>query len=171
MCNKNCNLGTYLHPACTGQVGCEPYSWSLKMDNMNSCAKTEQPKVIRGRAHRVLSADFSIAEEVFKAAMFLATPEDHKQRKAFETLMPYLFVLRNQGWSWEQLTKLLNDCGFKLQLPTVRRYFGELKKVNLAIYQQEMNAHILRMNEVEKQTRGGNISAISGRVASILNGV
>ncbi len=102
--------------------------------------------------------------------MFLATPDDLKQREAFETLMPSLFVLRSKGWTWEQLAKLLKDCGLKLQASTVRRYFGELKKVNLEIYQQGMSEHIQQMSEVEKQTRGMDISAIPGRVAKVVNG-
>ena len=137
---------------------------------MNSPGDTEHPKTTGGRAHRLAAADLAMAEEVFKAAMFLMSPDDYKQRQAFKNLMPYLFVLQSNGWSWKQLTKLLNDCGFKLAASTVRRYFEEFKKLNLETCLQAMNEHILLRKEVAIQTEGMNFSAIPGRVADILNG-
>ncbi|MDY7579310.1 hypothetical protein RGU70_13390 [Herbaspirillum sp. RTI4] len=66
------------------------------------------------------------------------------QKKAFEILIPHLFVLRKKGCSWEQITKLLNDkCGFKLQATTVRTYFSEMARRHLGICQEAMTEHIL----------------------------
>ena len=59
----------------------------------------------------------------FKATKSVNTPDEQSQRKAFVTLMPYLYVLRNKGCSWLELAGLLNGCGFSLQPATVRTYY------------------------------------------------
>lgn len=117
---------------------------------------------------RVAGPVMATAEAVFKAAMVLLVPEDQTQRKAFETLMPYMYVLRNKGASWEQLTKILKDCGFNLQTSTVRSYYSELLASRLDICQGRMNDQILLMAEVRKETKGTDVSAIAGRVAAIM---
>jgi hypothetical protein len=123
----------------------------------------------RGSIHKVAAIDIGIAEEVFKNALHLLIPEDAKQRKVFESLMPYLFVLRNKGCSWEQLTSLLNECGFKLQPSTVRNYFSEMQQVNMDLCQERMNEQILLLNEVKKQTRGIDISTVAGQINGIMD--
>ena len=65
----------------------------------------------------------STTRVAFEATKALTTPDDQSQRKAFVTLMPYLYVLRNKGCSWPKLAGLLNGCGFSLQPATVRTYY------------------------------------------------
>jgi len=113
---------------------------------------------------RVAAVDFSIAEEVLRTAGLLIVPEDQSQRKAFEKLMPHLYVLRNKGCSWAQLAKLLGECGFKLQPSTVRTYFGELLAERMDICQARMNEQIAIMAAVRNETAGVDLAAISGRV-------
>lgn len=81
---------------------------------------------IRRKLQRVAAEDFSLCEEALKTAGQLKAPEDQTQRAAFEKLMPHLYVLRNKGFSWHQLTSLLNKSGFKLQPSTVRTYYSTM---------------------------------------------
>lgn len=122
----------------------------------------------RGPLQRVPGTDMSTAVAVFQAAMLLTVPEDQTQRKAFESLMPYMYVLRNKGCSWAQLTKLLIDCGFALQPSTVRTYYAEMLATRQDICQERMNEQILLLAEIRKETKGADMSAISGRVATIM---
>ena len=121
--------------------------------------------VASGSWKRLPSVDVESAEAVFRAAMLLLVPEDQTQRKAFEMLMPYLYALRNKGCSWAQLTKLLTDCGFNLQLSTVRSYFSEMLATRQDICQERMNEQILLLAEMRKETKGPDMKAIAGKVS------
>ena len=110
----------------------------------------------------------STAEAVLKAAMTLIVPDDLSQRKAFMTLMPYLYVLRNKGCSWSQLTTLINDCGFDLQPASVRTYYSELLADRQDICQERMNEQILLLAAVRKETKGAELSSISERAMAIM---
>lgn len=139
------------------------------MKNKHPPANSEPAKTTRVRAHRVSAADLTTAKEMFEAATLLVSPDHYTQRQAFGELMPHLFMLQSNGWSWQQLTKLVNDSGFKLASSTVRRYFEEFKNLNLQTYQKTMNERLLLMKEVSSQTQGMDLAAIPGRVAEILN--
>lgn len=121
-----------------------------------------------GQLHRISASDFTAAEEVLKTAALLIVPEDQKQRQAFEKLMPHLYVLRNRGCSWVQLTKLLGECGFKLQPSTVRSYFSELLADRMNVCQARMNEQIALIAAIRSETAGVDVSAISGRVNAYL---
>jgi len=41
-------------------------------------------------------------------------------------MLPELYVLRDKGCSFEQITTLLNRCGLKLQPSTVKNYYNEM---------------------------------------------
>lgn len=122
----------------------------------------------RGPLRRIAGADASTAEEVFKVASFLLVPEDRTQRKAFETLMPYIYVMRNNKCPWAQITKLLNDLGFTLQTSAVRSYYYKMILTCLDICQQHMQEQTLLMAEIRKETTGADLSAIAGIVAAIM---
>lgn len=123
----------------------------------------------RGPIQRMPGSDFSTAEAVLKAAMLLLVPEDITQRQAFEKVMPYLYVLRNKGCSWPQLTKLLADCGFTLQPSSVRGYYSEILATRQDICQERMNEQILMLAEIRKETKGVEVSDISGKVSAMMD--
>lgn len=114
------------------------------------------------------SADIVVAEEVLKNAAHLMVPEDQTQRRAFEALMPWMYVLRNRGFSWAQLTSLLAECGFKLQPSTVRTYYSEMLASRLDVCQARMNEQLALLDEIRKETRGADLPAIAGRVSTVL---
>ncbi len=121
-----------------------------------------------GARQRVQSTDMTVAVEVLKNAPLLMAPEDQTQRKAFESLMPYLYVLRNKGFSWNQLTDLLTQCGFRLQPSTVRSYYSEMLATRLDICQARMNEQLQVFEQIRTQTKGSDLSAITGRVSEFM---
>lgn len=122
----------------------------------------------RGALRRVSAVDFASADETLRTAALLLVPEDQTQRQVFEKLMPNLYVLRNKGFSWAQLTKLLNECGLHLQPSTVRTYYSEMLAARMDICQARMNEQIAVMAAVRSETVGVDLSAISGRVQSFM---
>lgn len=118
---------------------------------------------------RIASIDFATAIEVLKAAAFLETPDDQTQHQALIQLMPHLYVLRNNGFSFAQVTNLLTKCGFTLQPGSVRDYYKLALAERMEICQERMNEQILLLAEVRKETKGVNVADIAGRVAAIMN--
>lgn len=118
----------------------------------------------RGPRPRVPSNAFASAEEFLKAAAFVVVPEDQSQRKAFEKLMPHLYVLRDKGCSFAQLAGLLTKCGLNLQPSTVRRYFEEMLAARMDVCQKQLKEQMALLSEVRKETKQLDVSAIAGKV-------
>jgi hypothetical protein len=95
----------------------------MGMDASVPVKKTQQP---RGPLRRVSSVDAMAVREALVSASQLLEPEDRTQRQLFKTFMPELFVLRSKGISFNQLTALLNESGFKMKCSTVRAYYSEM---------------------------------------------
>jgi hypothetical protein len=106
---------------------------------------------------------------VLKTAELLIVPEGQSQRRAFEKLMPHLYVLRQKGYSFPQLAKLLGDVGIKLQPSTVRAYYHEMLAERMDICQARMNEQIALMAAIRAETQGADVSTISGRVTAYLD--
>src|SRR5450830_387602 len=117
---------------------------------------------------RVADVDFAAAEEVFKAAAYLIVPDDQTQHQAFLKLMPYLYVLKNKGCSFGQLTTLLTSCNFNLQPSTVKDYYNGALATRMDICQERMNEQILLLAEVRKETKSSAISSVADRVAAMM---
>ena len=99
--------------------------------------KTPSRRNRSGPLRRMPSTAISAAESVFESAAKQLVPDDQTQRKAFEALMPYVYKLRIKGCSWTQVTKLLTDSGFTLQMSTVRTYYSE--SINTRKSQDDQN--------------------------------
>ena len=121
-----------------------------------------------GPVKRVNDDDFIRAENILINAMHVIVPDDRSQRKVFEALMPYLYVLRNKGCSWAQLTRMLAECKIKLQPSTVSSYYSEMLASRLDVCQEQMNEQILLMAEVRKETNKVALEATAKRVAAVL---
>ena len=117
---------------------------------------------------RISDIDISTAEAVLREAMTFIVPDDQSQRRAFVALMPFLYVLRNKGCSWTQLTALINDCGFDLQPASVRAYYSEMLTERQDMCQERLNEQILLLAEVRKMTSGVDLASISARTSAIM---
>ena len=123
----------------------------------------------RGPRRRIAAEDFSSGEAVLEAAALLIIPDDQTQRQAFERFMPQLYVLKNKGCSFPQITNLLTQIGFNLQPSSVRIYYNEILAARMEMCQSRMNEQILLLAEVRKETKGVNVVDIAGRVAAIMD--
>jgi hypothetical protein len=106
----------------------------------------------KGPLQRVGGVELAVAVKVLKAATRYILPEDMTQRQAFAIYLPELYVLRNKGCSFAQITTLLVECGVNLQPSTVRGYYSEMLADRLDECQRRMNEQILLMAEVRKVT-------------------
>lgn len=124
----------------------------------------------RGGARKKISAaDFATGDEILATAALLITPDDQAQRQAFEKFMPRLYVLKNKGCSFLQITNLLNQIGFNLQPSSVRIYYNDLLAERMEMCQERMNEQILLLAEVRKQTKGQDVGSIAARVEAIMS--
>jgi hypothetical protein len=121
-----------------------------------------------GPLHRLSSSDFSTAEAVLEAATLLLVPDKQTQHQAFLKLMPSLFVLKKNGCTFFQLTKLLTELGFKLEPSTVKNYYNKALLTHMDTCQLKMNDHLSLLANVRKETKGTDMSAISDQVAAIM---
>ena len=78
------------------------------------------------------------AKALLSAAAILLPPAKPRPKEVFEELMPYLYLLRNSGYTWVHLTQLLRDCGLKLDVGTVRAYYSDLLAANEQAYQGKL---------------------------------
>jgi hypothetical protein len=104
-----------------------------------------------GRPEKIMPV---AAASAFKAAMQKIVPDDQARRNKFEAVMPYIFILRNKGCSFPQITQLLNNASFNLQPSQVRIYYSEMLATRMDICQERMNEQILMMTEIRKETKG-----------------
>ena len=123
----------------------------------------------QGPQHKLAGEELSLAKGLFEAAALLMTPENLKQRKAFEQLMPHLYVLVEKGFSMLQITKLLNEAGFKYQPSTVKSYYNQMLGARMEICQSRMTEQILLMAEIRKETVGVNVGELKTRVQAMLD--
>lgn len=118
--------------------------------------------------HRITAPDMHVAQELLDDAAATLAPDDQTQRKAFEALMPSMFVLRNKGVSWAQLTALLSKAGFHLQQSTVRTYYSEMLVRKLDVCQERMTQQIALLKSIKKETEGVELANISNRVSTVM---
>lgn len=123
----------------------------------------------QGPQHKLAGGELSLAKGLFEAAALLMTPENLKQRKAFEQLMPHLYVLVEKGFSMLQITKLLNEAGFRYQPSTVKSYYNQMLGARMEICQSRMTEQILLMAEIRKETVGVNVGELKTRVQAMLD--
>jgi len=87
----------------------------------------------------------------------------------FASLISYIYVLRNKGCSWEQITKLLADCNINLQVSTVRTYYSKMLADRQDECQRRLNEQILMLREVRKVTESADATfeSVVGMVKAI----
>lgn len=136
---------------------------------MNMAMANTEKNGMRGPLKRIDAVDATTAEEVFKAAILFIVPKDRSNRKMFASLMSYMYVLRNDGCTWEQITKLLADCNINLQVSTVRTYYSEMLADRQDECQRRLNEQILMLREVRKVTEGADATfeSVAGMATAI----
>ena len=109
---------------------------------------SEKPKWKPGGAPKIIN--LADVVDKLRARMDGIDPEDSTQRKAFKICMPELYVLRERGCSWDQITKLLNEIGVNLLTSTVRTYYGEMLADQMNKCQDSMSEFLLLQSKARK---------------------
>jgi hypothetical protein len=82
----------------------------------------------RSPLRRLTAIEVQQGIELLREAVLNLVPDAHTQRSAFNNYLLELYVLRENGYTFKQLTALLKQCGFNLQSSSVRTYYYELVK-------------------------------------------
>lgn len=119
--------------------------------------------------HRISADDAFVANEALLLATLGLMPFDKTQRKLFSDVMPLIYMLRKkEGYTFKRVTTLLKDCGFKLTQSSVRVYYYSLLSQHEEEYIKTMDEKMTLMAEIIRETQDIEFSAISGKVAEIM---
>lgn len=119
--------------------------------------------------HRVNAVDAFATKQALLLASLGLMPFDKTQRKLLNELMPFIYMLRKkEGYTFKRVTALLRDCGFKLTQSSVRAYYYSLLAEHETEYIKAMDEKMALMAEIIKETKDIEFSAVSGKVAEIM---
>ena len=110
---------------------------------------------------------FSAAQQVLELAGLSTNPE-RSQRCAFKELMPDIYFLRHQGYSFQKITVLLNQIGFKLQTSTARSYFYIFLEERQDECINQLNRKIKVLDEITKEISESGLSSITEKIEAII---
>lgn len=128
-----------------------------------------EPRATRpAQLHRIQDVDSLGAKKVLELAFHALEPAERTQRQAISALMPELYMLRNKGFTFQQITSLLGQCGFRLQPSTVRIYFNEMLVDRQDECIRRMNDQMIILAEIKKETEGVEFSMIAGKASAII---
>ena len=93
---------------------------------------------------------------------------DRSQRCAFKELMPDIYFMRHQGFSFQKITALLNQIGFKLQTSTARSYFYIFLEEQQDECISQLNGKIKVLDEITKEISESGLSSITEKIEAII---
>lgn len=105
-----------------------------------------------------------LAFEAIKKVIRRRVEKDMTQRQAFSELMPKLYALRNDGFSFTQIADLLTKCGMSLKVGTVRSYYNDMLLKRAEELQKTSSEQVSLMSKVMLGARFLWDSAASSKV-------
>ena len=127
--------------------------------NINSAVKSSR--------HLIKEVEFSTAQQLLELAGLSTNPE-RSQRCAYKELMPDIYFLRYQGYSFQKITALLNQIGFKLQTSTARSYFHYFFEEQQDECINQLNRRIKLLDEINKEISESGLSSITQKIEAII---
>lgn len=121
----------------------------------------------KGRLNRVRGAEHDALDHALDLVPYVMLPEDRSQRAAFAAHMPKLYKLKNDGYSFHQLTSLIQKSGMKLQISTVRTYYYEMLVERADELQRMMNDQMLLMAETDREQRQKKAAFLKNKIAQL----
>ena len=118
---------------------------------------------------RVQIEDIDGIRQVFQMAYLTQEPSERSQRQTVKALLPEIYMLRNKGYSFKQITTFMNSSikDFQLQTSTVRSYFTEMLVGRVDECIARLNEQMIVLSEVDKINKGSEISLIAAKAAAI----
>lgn len=105
----------------------------------------------RGPIKRIAIEVVADASGKLKDAIHSFVPDSLTQRKAFAVFMPDLYVLRHKGYSFAQITSLLNECDLSLKPASVRLYYNQFLEAHEDKYKAHLEKHLSTNHESQDQ--------------------
>jgi hypothetical protein len=134
---------------------------------MSATLQANKMHADRAMMQRSMSADVLAARVILDAAAIYGNPAELSQRRKFQALMPEIYTLRNQGFTFVQITQFLAECKLHYQASTVRTYYSEMLAANADLCQQRMNEQILLMAEVRTTTHSVDRALVADQLNAI----
>ncbi|MEQ1486851.1 MAG: hypothetical protein ABL920_00025 [Methylotenera sp.] len=122
---------------------------------------------VKSRRHLISDVDFSTAQQALELAGLTMNPE-RSQRCAFKELMPDIYFMRHQGYSFQKITALLNQIGFKLQASTSRIYFHNFLDERQDECIKHLNRKIQLLDEITKKFNEPGLSSVAEKIEAII---
>jgi len=129
--------------------------------------ETMKKPAVSTRRSRLSGDDFAALREIVHTAAMLLEPGEISYRKAFESVMPDVFIMRNKGDSWAQITTVLNRGGLRLQESTIKSYFNEMLTVRQEQCSARLNEQILILAELKNEGHAADLSVLKTRFDTI----
>lgn len=123
---------------------------------------------VKSRRHLISEVDFTTAQQMLELAG-LTMNQERSQRCAFKELMPDIYFLRHQGYSFQKITALLNQIGFKLQASTARIYFHNFLEEQQEECINHLNRKIKALDEITKEISESGLSAVTEKIEAIIS--
>lgn len=101
----------------------------------------------RGPIKRIAIEVVADASGKLKDAINSFVPDSLTQRKAFAVFMPELYVLRYKGYSFAQITSLLNECDLSLKPASVRLYYNQFLEAHEEKYKDHLGKYLSTAHE------------------------
>ena len=122
------------------------------------------------QAKRVQISDLDGIRQVFQMAYLTLEPSERSQRQTIKALIPEIYMLRDKGYSFADITKLMNSSikNFQLQTSTVRIYFTEMLVGRVDVCISRMNEQMQMLSEVKKINSSSENARIAASAATIL---
>jgi hypothetical protein len=120
------------------------------------------------RGNSVAGPDIEVAREYIAIAHLALAPAELSQRQAFKALLPDIYMLRNKGYSFIQIVKLLSECcSFTIQPSTARGYFNEMLVGREDECLRRLNESIMVLAEQQRAAKDGSMSSLASKVAAV----
>lgn len=120
----------------------------------------------KGKLTRLSSIDAAATREYLTLALY-SDPVEQTQRETFAQMLPQIFGLRQQGVDFKTITKLLNECGLKLQASTTRAYYSKFLEFRSDECEEWWRQNQRRIEEIRQETKGLEIDRIPEAVVKI----
>lgn len=112
---------------------------------------------------RFSSADYRGIRESLDVAMITLVPEELSQKRLIKELMPDLYVFKRKGYTFKQISFVLNQFGIDLSIITLREYYNEFIIDCLEACDKKFTATLEVMAIYEDRTRTANKNELIAR--------
>ena len=100
----------------------------MNSDNFKAPVSKIMTSTHRGPLHRVSACQSKALGLALDSALENTVPDGRTQKATLIKLIPRIYVLRElKGYTFKEITKLINLCGWRFKESTVRDYYSQMQ--------------------------------------------